>query len=62
MATRKLEAAIHKIRKDVNTAKLSVETLMSAHKISKSCSHSTELNDFDLYVIRQKSYTFGAVE
>jgi len=48
--------------RDVNKARLSGETLMSAHKISKSCSQSTELNNFDLYSIRQKAHTFGAVE
>ena len=62
MATRKLEAAIHKIRKDVSKARLSGETLMSAHIISKSCSQLAELNSFDLYAIRQKAYAFGTVE
>jgi hypothetical protein len=61
MATRKLEAAINKIWKDADTARLSRGKLMSAHKICQLCSQSIELNNFDLYAIRQKAHTIGAV-
>ena len=61
MATGKLEAATNKIRKYANMARISLEKLKSPHKIYKPCYQSTEINDFELHVIRQKCHNICAV-